>query len=77
MEKDRICDDARIQEIARRLKQLRVEGGYKSYENFAFDNELPRMQYWRMEKGVNFTMLSLMKVLDIHGIKLEDFFKDM
>ena len=34
-----------------KLKDLRIEKGYSSYENFAVDNDLGRMQYWRLENG--------------------------
>ena len=56
------------------LRTLRKKAGYKSYENFAFDNEINRVQYGRMEKGTNITLLSLLKVLDIHKLTLEEFF---
>lgn len=69
--------ESRIDQVANKLKKLRIEKGYTSYENFAFDNDLPRMQYWRMEKGTNFTFANLVKILDIHEISLEDFFKDI
>ena len=60
--------------IGLKLKELRIKKGYKSHENFAFDNELSRMQYWRMEKGIaNCTIKSLLKVLSIHNISLKDF----
>lgn len=61
--------------IGNKLRQLRIEKGYTSYETFAFDYDIPRMQYWRMEKGkTNVTIKSLKKVLDIHGISFKDFF---
>lgn len=67
--------DRRIQKMCEKLKKIRIERGYTSYENFAWDNDLPRVQYWRLENGVNFRMESLLRVLDVHKIKLEDFFK--
>ena len=67
--------DRRIVKICEKLKKIRIERGYTSYENFAWDNDLPRVQYWRLENGVNFRMESLLKILDVHKIKLEDFFK--
>ena len=67
--------DKRIQKIADKLKELRIAKGYTSYESFAFDNDINRVQYWRMEKGSNFTMNSLIKILDVHGLTLEEFFK--
>jgi hypothetical protein len=67
--------DKRILKIAAKLKKMRIEKGYTSYENFAWDNDLGRIQYWRLEKGTNFTMQSLLKVIDVHKVSLEDFFK--
>lgn len=67
--------DKRILKIAAKLKKIRIEEGYTSYENFAWDNDLPRVQYWRLENGVNFRIESLLRILDVHKIKLEDFFK--
>jgi transcriptional regulator with XRE-family HTH domain len=65
----------RLLKIGERLRELRVKAGYKSYENFAYDNDVNRVQYGRMEKGANITLASLMKVLDIFKISFEDFFK--
>lgn len=69
--------DSRLKKVGEKLKLLRLQAGYKSAETFAFDNEINRVQYWRMEKGANFTMFSLMKVLDIHKLSLSDFFEDL
>jgi len=66
--------DLRIQKIADKLKELRIERGYSSHENFAWDNNLNRVQYWRIEKGTNITMKTLLSVLDIHKITLGEFF---
>lgn len=76
MEKS-VKSEKRIKKIASKLKKMRIEKGYTSYENFAWDNDLPRVQYWRMEKGNNFTINTLFKILDIHKISLEEFFKDI
>ena len=68
--------DPRILQIGNRLETIRKEAGYTSYENFAIDKGIPRMLYWRLEKGTNFTITSLLRVMDAHGITLEEFFKD-
>ena len=60
--------------LAKRLKELRVEKGYSNYENFAFDNELPRAQYGRYEKGEDLRFSSLMKVIRAYGISPQEFF---
>ncbi len=61
--------------IGTRLTELRKQKGYSSHEDFAYDYDLPRVQYWRMEKGkANITLKSLHKILSIHRISVEDFF---
>lgn len=67
----------RIKSIGEKLVELRVKAGYTSAENFAFNNDINRVQYWRMESGNNFTMASLLRVLNIHKITLEEFFKGL
>ena len=68
--------DPRIVKIAEKIKQLRKERGYTSYEQFAFDHDLPRVGYGNHEKGTNLTIVSLLRILDIHQISLAEFFKD-
>lgn len=67
--------DPRLLKIAERIKELRVSKGYSSHENFAWDNGLNRVQYWRIEKGSNITLQTLLKICDLHGITLGEFFK--
>jgi len=67
--------DERILQIANRIKQLRIEKGYGSHEFFAWEHNIPRVQYWRMEKGTNFTIKTFLRILDAHGITLKEFFE--
>ena len=67
-------NEKRLIKIGERLRDLRKKVGYKSYENFAFDHELNRVQYGRMERGANITLASLLKVLDVHKLSLDEFF---
>ena len=69
--------DSRIVMIANKIKELRILKGYSSHESFAWDNNLNRVQYWRIEKGSNITLKTLLNILDIHQISLSDFFKDI
>lgn len=69
--------EIKILEIAEKIKLLRKEKGFTSYETFAFEYEINRVQYWRIETGRNITLKTLLKVLSIHKISLEDFFKDL
>jgi CheY-like chemotaxis protein/DNA-binding XRE family transcriptional regulator len=61
--------------IAHRLRELRKQKGYSSQEDFALDHDLPRIQYWRLERGkANFTIRTLLKLLSIHNLTIEEFF---
>jgi hypothetical protein len=63
--------------IGKELKRLRVNAGYKSYEVFAWDNKISRIQYWKTEKGTNCTLKSLKRVLDIHDVRMDTFFNSL
>ncbi|WP_103069169.1 helix-turn-helix domain-containing protein [Aquimarina sediminis] len=67
----------RIKLIGERVKELRINSGYTSYETFAVDKGLDRKHYWRLEKGSNFTLSTLIRICDIHNISLKEFFKDI
>jgi len=65
-----------LRDVGLRLKKLRENAGYTSYENFAIQNEFSRMQYWRLENGkANLTLRSLVTILDIHALSVEEFFE--
>jgi len=66
--------DKRIIKIAEHIKKLRIEKGYGSHEFFAWENNIPRVQYWRMEKGTNFTIKTFLRILDAHNMSLKEFF---
>jgi transcriptional regulator with XRE-family HTH domain len=67
-----------LEQIGSKLKDMRIKKGYKSYETFAFDNDINRMQYWRMEKGLsNMSMATLLRILKVHKTNLKDFFADL
>ena len=68
--------ELQIKKVAERIKQLRLESGCTSYETFAFDNEINRVQYWRMENGGNITLKTFFRLLEIHQITPQEFYKD-
>ena len=63
--------------IGKAFKELRINKGYSSYENFANDYQIDRKQYWRIENGNNLTVSSIFKILEIHKMKLSDFFVEV
>lgn len=67
-------NDPRVLAIGRRIKELRIEKGYTSHEFFAWENKISSSQYYKMENGYNITVKSLLRILDIHGMTLLEFF---
>ena len=67
----------RMKAAGEKLRKLRIEKGYSGYDFFAWEHGLSPRQYLNMEQGKNFTMASLIKVLDIHGLTFEEFFKGL
>lgn len=64
-----------LEQIGESLGELRIKKGYTSLKEFAEDHNLPMIQYWRIEKGkANVTLKSLVKLLAIHRLTLQDFF---
>jgi transcriptional regulator with XRE-family HTH domain len=73
--KEKEALDNTLKKIGSKLKELRIRLGYTSHEDFAYDHDIPRVQYWRIEKGkTNLTMKSLARLLAIHKMTIEDFF---
>ncbi len=68
--------DKNLKFLSERLKKLRKEKGYTNYELFAFDNEIPRAQYGRYEKGSDLRFSSLVKIIHALGYTLKDFFSE-
>jgi hypothetical protein len=65
-----------IQRLANRIKGLRMNQAYSSYEQFAADKEIPRTQYGRYEVGEDMRFTSLLKVVNAFGITLREFFSE-
>ena len=77
MEKSKEELDKEILLVAEKIKALRLKAGFTNYETFAFTNDINRVQYYRIEKGQNITLKTLIKVLKIHNLTLQEFFKDL
>ncbi len=70
--------DARLLTIGKKIRAIRKSNPqYKNYEVFAFSHGINKVTLSNLEKGENFTMESLLKVLDSLGIKLSAFFNDI
>ena len=63
-----------LENLGKRLKKLRKAKGYGNYEQFAYENNIPRAQYGRYEKGNDLRFSSLVKVVRALGVTMEEFF---
>ncbi|MFD2601759.1 helix-turn-helix domain-containing protein [Flavobacterium suzhouense] len=77
MEKTEKPFDDKLIIIAEKIKTLRKEKGFTSHETFAFEHELNRVQYWRVEAGKNITLRTLLRILEIHDLTLDEFFRGL
>jgi len=66
--------DVILKEIGAKVRTSR-KSAFKNYESFAKAYEFNKVTISRLENGENFTMTSLVQVLRVLNISLEDFFK--
>ncbi|MCO6359173.1 helix-turn-helix domain-containing protein [Roseivirga pacifica] len=79
MEEMEPIDDT-LKAIGNRLKELREAGGFDGgYVAFAIHHvDMQPKQYWKLETGsTNFTIKTLLRVLAVHKLSLEEFFKGL
>ena len=62
-------------EIGKRITALRKQNTGESYEVFAIKNGINRISQYRIEKGRNFQMDTLLKIIDGLGVSVNEFFK--
>jgi transcriptional regulator with XRE-family HTH domain len=65
-----------LKQLGQRIKNLRMERGFTSYEYFAYENNISRAQYGRYEKGEDLRFSSLVKVISALDISIPEFFKE-
>lgn len=65
--------DVILKEIGAKVRTHR-KSAYKNYEDFAKAYKFNKVTISRLENGENFTMSSLIQVLRVLDISLEDFF---
>ena len=66
---------AQLAKIGKRVRELREKTIGESYEVFAAKNGINRISQYRLEKGRNFQMSTLLKVISGLSVTVEGFFK--
>ncbi|ACU63525.1 helix-turn-helix domain-containing protein [Chitinophaga pinensis] len=67
-----------IEKLSKRIKALRKQQGFNSYELFAYDIEISRAGMSKYESGAfdDIRMRTLLKIIDGLGISPKDFFSE-
>lgn len=65
-----------LKKLGARIKDLRLAKGYTNYENFAFENNIPRAQFGRYERGEDLRYSSFLKVIKALGVTQKEFFDE-
>jgi transcriptional regulator with XRE-family HTH domain len=63
-----------LKKLGKRIKDLRIKAGYKSYEYFAYEHNISRAQFGRYENGQDLKISSLLKIVSAFGLTMEQFF---
>jgi transcriptional regulator with XRE-family HTH domain len=66
--------DLILKEMGSKIREKRKSVA-KNYEDFAREHQFNKVTISRIENGENFTMSSLIQVLRVLDISIEDFFK--
>jgi transcriptional regulator with XRE-family HTH domain len=70
--------NAILKRIGDALRSLRIKKGYETIKEFSYQYDLPMIQYWRIENGkANITIKTLVRLLSIHRVGIEDFFSSL
>lgn len=65
-------------QIGEKIRMLRKKNpDFDNYERFAFIHNINKVTLARIERGENYNMESLLKVLNALDVSLTEFFKDI
>lgn len=70
--------DIFLKKLSKRIKNVRKQNGFKSYELFAYDIEVSRTGMSKYESGAfeDIRMRTLLKIIDGLGMSPKEFFSE-
>jgi transcriptional regulator with XRE-family HTH domain len=69
-----VSADAEMKLLGKRIQELRKQKGYTSYETFANEHDIHRVQWGRYESGSDLYFSTLVKICKVLDVSLEEFF---
>ena len=73
---DDLIKEEALKKLGSRIKALRIEKGYSSYEYFAYEHNISRAQFGRYERGEDLRFSTLAKIVSAFGMTFEQFFAE-
>lgn len=64
-----------LKAVGQRVRELRIQKGYGSFEFFAWEHKISSATIKNMEHGKNATLVSLKRVLKALDVSPEEFFR--
>lgn len=68
--------EVQLKNLGKRITALRKKKGFTNYEFFAYENRIGRSQYGRYEKGTDMQFSSIIKLIEMHGMSVKEFFSE-
>jgi len=65
-----------MQQLGARIRAIRKLKGYTSFEKFANEHDIHRTQWGKYETGEDMYVSTLMKVIKVLDISIEEFFSE-
>ena len=65
-----------LKNLGNRIKQLRIQKGYSSYEYFAYEKDISRAQFGRYERGEDIRFSTLLRIIKAFDMDVKDFFSE-
>lgn len=70
--KSKIDYEKQIQNLAARIKKLRIAKGYTSYEYFAYEHGFSRSQAGRFESGMDLRFTTLLRIAEAFDMTVDE-----
>ncbi|PWS33043.1 transcriptional regulator [Pedobacter paludis] len=65
-----------LKKLGERVRSLRVSKGYTNYDKFAYEHDIDRSQWGRFETGKDLRYTSLLQIVSVFDMTLEEFFSE-
>ena len=65
-----------MQQLGLRIREIRKRKGYSSYETFANEHDIHRVQWGRYEQGKDLYFSTVIRIIRVLDVSVEEFFSE-